>query len=172
MNDQRDGVPDWAIPAILACLGLLFVGGLGLAVSHEQRAEPPSLILDLDRYTECLIDHGADAPRVASGPDGGFSVIVPQSLVAGHASLEALTLAAEECVDVAPDVFGGLFGGLSRGWLEGAGSTPRPADADQGRRPPWSDGLRRRCERLETAGNAPTGPRIDRLRRECERLDR
>ncbi len=121
MDDQRKGMNDWVIPAVLVALslGLLFVVGLAFAVSHERRVETPALLVDLDRYTECLIDHGADVPRVRVRRDGGFEVTVAGSLLAGDADPESWTPAVEECAELAPDLVGGLVGGLIGGWHDG-----------------------------------------------------
>jgi hypothetical protein len=200
MSEQRHGTQDWVVPAVLVGLGLglLFVVGLAVTVSAEQRAAAPPLIADLDRYTECLVDHGADVPRVVVGRDGGFSVVVPGSLVAGEVDTDAWHVAADECGDVAPDLSGALIGGLLEGSLDGmprglleeigsvagfggidemliygddiAKPTPRPGEPGRGNSPGPSDALARQCKRLETAGDTIAGPRVQRLRRECERL--
>jgi hypothetical protein len=121
MDDQRRGMHDWEIPAVLVALGLglLFVAGLAFAVSYERRVDTPALLVDLDRYTECLIDHGADVPRVKVRRDGGFEVIVPGSLLAGDADPKSWAPAVEACAERAPDLFGGLVGALVGGWRNG-----------------------------------------------------
>jgi hypothetical protein len=121
MDDQRRGMRDWVIPAVLVALGLglLVVVGLAFAVSYERRVETPALLVDLDRYTECLIDRGADVPRVRVRRDGGFEVIVPGSLLAGAADRESWTPAAEACAERAPDLFGSLVDRLIGGWHNG-----------------------------------------------------
>ena len=72
MSDRHEGMDDWAVPAVLVGLGvgLLLVIGIAFAVSTEDQADARTLIEDLDAYTACLIDHGADVPRVESGRDG------------------------------------------------------------------------------------------------------
>ena len=202
MNAQRQDTQDWVIPALVVGLSfvLLFVVGLVVAVSRDQRADAAPLIVDLDGYTECLIDYGADVPRVVVGRDGGFSVIVSGSLAAGDLDPDSWQPAANECSDVAPDILGDLVGGLFGGWLDNVpagawgslgwldaipggrgdvdlwrrfrGVAPGPANPSHGRHSPRRRDFRRRCERLETAGDAATGPWIERLRRHCERLDR
>lgn len=202
MNNHRHGAQDWAIPAVLVAtaLGLLLVVGLAFAVSTEQRAQAPPLVVDLATYTDCLIDHGADLPSVVVDRDGGFSVIVPGSLVVGEVDPESWAVAADECVNVAPDLLGGLVGGLFGGWLHGGpvqlfddvraihtspgaeemsaraddsvNLTPGPGNPEPNRGSRGRDAVRARCERVETAGDAVTGPRIECLRRHCGRLGR
>jgi len=177
-GQPSDGAVDWAIPAVLVAVGvgLYFALGLALAVAAEGRAEAPQLIQDLDAYTKCLVDHGADVPRVNVGKDGGFTVSVPGSLVDGKFDESAWRRAAQQCGVVAPNVSAGMLGGFSGDWFEiipegffestvsveqfveidefdvdefrGHLRTRRPgADAPQGREALLDD-LERRCERL------------------------
>jgi len=191
VSERQAGMDDWVVPVVLVglSLGLLFVVGTAFAVSAEDRAEAPTLITDLDAYTACLVDHGADVPRVVVGRDGGFTVVMPGSVAEGDIDGSAWSEAADKCADVAPDVFGPLFGGFSLDWFEGLEGHDEAFDAETfrcgldeggGRRErsgqgPWMpppDELRRRCDQLEEAGIGVEGLRGDRLRRLCEDLDR
>jgi len=178
MDNHQTGAVDWAIPAVLVAVGvgLFFALGLALVVAAEDRSEAPPLIQDLDTYTKCLVDHGADVPRVDVAQDGGFTVAVPGSLVDGEFDESAWRYAAEQCGAVAPNLFAGMLDGFSGDWFEivpedlleasasveelveidefdvhefrGHPRTRRPgADAPQGREALFDD-LERRCERL------------------------
>jgi hypothetical protein len=122
MNDERHDPRDWVIPAVLVGIAVigLFVVGLAFAAAKEQRSDTPPIILDLATYTDCLIDHGADVPRITLGPDGGFAVVVSGSLVAGEVDPEVWIAAGDECSSLAPDLYSGLVGGWLGGWLGGA----------------------------------------------------
>lgn len=120
MSDHRSPRADWVIPAIIvgAGVGLFLVIGLIFALTANDRVEASGLVNELDVYTTCLTDHGANAPRVETRRDGGFSVTVPGSLVDGEVDTTVWREAHDQCSDVAPDLFGGLLGGLSGGLLE------------------------------------------------------
>lgn len=121
MSGRRTAMADWAVPAILVGVGvgLFLVVGLVIALTAEDRTEPGGLVHELDAYTSCLADHGANVPIVEARRDGGFSVTVPGSLVDGEFDTAVWRAAHDQCGDVAPDVFGGLLGGLSGGLLGG-----------------------------------------------------
>lgn len=121
MSERRTIPADWAVPAILAGVGVVFflVIGLVIALTADDRAEASGLAQELEVYTSCLADHGADVPLVETRRDGGFSVTVPGSLVDGEIDAAAWREAHDQCSDVAPDLFGGLLGGLSGGLLGG-----------------------------------------------------
>ena len=120
MGDRQVGVADWAVPAVLVALGvgLFFAVGLILAVAAEDRSQAPPLVQELDTYTECLVDHGADVPRVEVGRNGGFTISIPSSLVEGEFDGSAWRHAADQCVGAAPEILGGLSGGFSGNWFE------------------------------------------------------
>ena len=178
MDDRQVGVADWAVPAVLVALGvgLFFAVGLLLAVAAEDRSQAPPLVQELDTYTECLVDHGADVPRVEVGRGGGFTVSIPSSLVEGEFDESAWRHAADQCVGAAPEILGGLSGGFSGDWSEVVpedmwedivsidesvvvdefdilefGVHPRTrrqgSHSQQGREVPL-DALKRRCDRL------------------------
>ena len=182
MNDRRQGMSDWAVPAVLVSLsaGLLLVIGIAFAVSAEESAEAPALIGDLDIYTACLVDHGADVPRVVAGRGGGFSVIVPGSLVEGDVDRTVLREAVDACAAVTPDVVGSLLRDLSLDWIEEIEVHEETVERDTRRRArpgpaPWMpppDELRILCDRLNEDGIGVEGLRDDRLRRLCEDLER
>ncbi len=192
MSERQTGMGDWVVPAALVGLGLglLLVVGITFAVLEEQRAKAPMLIRELDAYTACLIDQGADVPRVEIGRNGGFAVLVPGSLVEGEVDQAVWSEAADACASIAPDVFGAFLGRtLSDGFtaltdpfdeFEEAevlrfGWDDRPRDSDHPRLPRTirSPGdLSGRCEQLRDADRERSGPRIDRLRQHCEQFDR
>lgn len=178
MDDRQVGDADWAVPAVLVALGggLFFALGLLLAVAAEDRLQAPPLVQELDAYTECLVDHGADVPRIEVGRDGGFTISIPSSLVEGEFDESAWRHAADQCVGAAPKTLGGLSGGFSSDWFgvipeqgwEAIGSIGDSGVADQfgvlefgahprtrrqgahsqpGRERPL-DALDRRCDRL------------------------
>ena len=117
MNDRRPVQADWAVPAILVGVGVAFllVAGLVLALTADDQAEASGLVQELDAYTSCLTDHGANLPLVEVRRDGGFSVTVPGSLVDGEIDTALWREAHDRCGEAAPDLFGGLLGGLSNG---------------------------------------------------------
>ena len=196
MNDQRSGSADWVVPAVLVALALaLFIAiALAVAVAAEDRAEAPMLIQDLDIYTACLVENGADVPRIKAGPGGGFTVIVPESLVDGGFDSAAWQQAADQCAEVAPDLFDALLGEFSGDWLEVAPGEfledfslfDSFADTEVFDAAPWRRltqshsrdrrGLppvewMRRCALLEDGEIESSRPRIEVLRRQCERLN-
>ncbi len=213
MNDQRSGSADWVVPAVLVALALAPVIAIALAVvvAAEDRAEAPMLIQDLDIYTACLVENGAaasrdlsvvkllvengaDVPRIKAGPGGGFTVIVPESLVDGGFDSAAWQQAADQCAEVAPDLFDALLGEFSGDWLEVAPGEfledfslfDSFADTEVFDAAPWRRltqshsrdrrGLppvewMRRCALLEDGEIESSRPRIDVLRRQCERLN-
>lgn len=121
MNEQRTSQADWVVPAIMVGVGfsLILVIGLLVGATSTDRVEASGLVYDLDVYTTCLADHGANVPLVEARRDGGFSVIVPGALVDGEIDTVAWRAAQDQCSDVAPDLFRGLLGGLSGGLLGG-----------------------------------------------------
>lgn len=121
MNEHRTPPADWVIPAIIVGVGvgLFLVVGIVFALTANDRVEDPGLAYELEVYTTCLADHGANVPVVEAHRDGGFSVTVPGSLVDGEVDTTAWREAHDQCSDVAPDLFGGLLGGLSDGLLGG-----------------------------------------------------
>ena len=175
MSDRHEGMDDWAVPAVLVGLGvgLLLVIGIAFAVSTEDQADARTLIEDLDAYTACLIDHGADVPRVESGRDGGFAVIVPGSVVEGGFDATALHAAADECAGVAPDIYvpDAAFDAESFRFDLGEDSRRRGGPGAGPWTPPL-DELRRRCDQMDEVGIGVEGLRGDRLRRLCAELDR
>lgn len=201
MDDHQTGLADWVVPTVLVALGLglFFALGLALAVAAEDHSEASPLIRDLDVYTDCLIDHGADVPRVEVRPDGGFAISVPGALVEGDFDVSAWQEAADQCAPLAPDLFGGFLGESSGDWfevfsedvfddigsidesvvvdefgvleLEGAPRPRRPeSPAPDGWRVPPEE-LAQHCERLAGLEDGVSGPRINRLRRLCASLE-
>lgn len=168
MANREAGVEDWVVPAVLVVLvlGLLALIGIALAVSAEQRSEAPALIQGLETYTACLADHGAEVPRVEVGRDGGFAVIVPGSLVDGDFDESGWRQAADECADVAPDLFGAFLGDFSLGWIEEFAGMDETIDVDVSR-----FGAAETGERRGRSGSGPWMPRPDELQRRCDRLD-
>lgn len=198
MSNRKPGMDDWMVPAVLVGLSLVLalVTGVAFAVSAEQSSEAPALIQEIEIYTACLADNGADVPRVEVRRGGAFAVVVPGSLVDGEVDESAWRQAADACAGVAPDLFGAILGGFPfdgitataqangefdapfDGLIEveksplGWGRHPWKADHPRlDREMPPYDGLLPRCERLATAASEWDGPRIDRLRRHCERFD-
>ena len=129
MSDDRKIPADWVAPAILAGVGvgLVIMIGLLVALTANDPVEASGLVQELDVYTACLSDHGANVPVVEARRDGGFSVTVPGSLVDGEMDTTAWREAHDQCSDVVPDLFGGLlgsvpgglFGGFSGGFMDG-----------------------------------------------------
>ncbi|MEA3511088.1 MAG: hypothetical protein U9R51_06595 [Actinomycetota bacterium] len=121
MSERRTPPADWVIPAIMVGVGvgLFLVVGIVFALTANERVEASGMVCELEAYTTCLADHGANVPVVEAGRDGGFSVTVPGSLVDGEVDTTAWREAHDQCGDVAPDLFGGLLGGLSGGLLGG-----------------------------------------------------
>ncbi len=121
MSDRRSAPEDWVVPAILVGVGVgVFLAvGLVIALTADDRTEPEGLIHELEVYTSCLANHGANAPIVEASRDGGFSVTVPGSLVNGEIDTTAWREAHDQCSDLAPDIYDVLLGGLSGGLLGG-----------------------------------------------------
>jgi hypothetical protein len=121
MSERRTPMADWVVPAIIvgAAVALILVVGIVIALVADDQTESSGLAHELDVYTSCLADHGANVPLVEARRDGGFSVTVPGSLVDGEVDATVWREAYDQCSDVAPDLFGGLLGGLSGGLLDG-----------------------------------------------------
>jgi len=122
MGDRRSGTADWVVPAILVGVGvgLLLMFGLVYFLTDSGRAEPEGIAEELDVYTRCLNDHGANVPRVVALRDGGFSVTVPGSMLDDGFDGPAFAEARDDCRDVAPDLFGGLLGSLTGSLIGGS----------------------------------------------------
>jgi len=178
MDDRHVGVTDWAVPAVLVALavGLFLAFGLLLAVAAEDRPQAPPLVRELDSYTECLVDHGADVPRVEVGRDGGFTISIPSSLVEGEFDESALRHAADRCAGAAPEILGGMSGGFSGKWfgvvpghmLEDIGSIDESVVADE------SDvlelGVHPRTRGQGSHSQPSQEAPLDALERRCDRL--
>ena len=121
MSDRRTPPADWVVPAIIVGVGvgLLLMIGIVVALTADDQVKASGLVHELDAYTSCLADHGANVPVVEARRGGGFSVFVHGSLVDGDIDTTAWREALDQCSDVAPDLFGGLLGGLSGGLLGG-----------------------------------------------------
>lgn len=121
MNDQRSDTADWVVPATLVAVGVALLGAfiIVLVLTDTGRAQPEGLVEELDVYTRCLTDHGANVPRIEARRDGGFSVTVPGSMIEEGLDTDAMREAYDQCADVAPDLFGGLAGLLTDGVLGG-----------------------------------------------------
>jgi hypothetical protein len=118
-SDTRSGAPDWLLPAVLIVVALL-VGLAGWGIYEVTREpEDPSLAHQLELYTACLSDHGANVPLVETRSDGGFVVIVPGSLLEHDVDLEQWAVARDECRALEPNPLELLFdaGGLDIGSL-------------------------------------------------------
>jgi hypothetical protein len=113
MATETRSNPDWLLPALLILIGLVVgVAGWGIwSLTREATSEEASLAGQLEVYTRCLRDHGADVPLVESRSDGGFAVIVPGSLLDHDIDLEQWGSAADQCRDVQPNPFELLLGG-------------------------------------------------------------
>ena len=172
---QSSGTPDWLVPLVLIVIALLTgLAGWGIYEATHDDAEDASLARQLEVYTACLNDNGANVPLVETRSDGGFAIIVPGSLLDHEFDTEQLRSALEVCRPLQPDPFALLSGlegvdvsglgfllesELGRGDLSGQGGrfdvTPRE--------------LRQLCERLER-GDIPDDARR-RLRQACEMID-
>jgi hypothetical protein len=121
MSDRRTAPADWVVPAILVGVGIgVFLAvGLIIVLTANDRIEPEGLVHELEVYTSCLADHGANVPIVEASRDGGFTVTVPGSLVEGEIDTTVWREAHDRCSDVAPDIYDVLLGGLPGGLLGG-----------------------------------------------------
>ena len=130
MTEHRSELADWVVPAILVgvAVALVIVFTVVFIVTGADRSEPEGLAEQLDAYTRCLNDHGADVPRVEARRDGGFSIPVSGSMIENGFDPAAWFEAHGACGEVAPDLFGGIFGVLTDGMLGGvAGGMPGPS---------------------------------------------
>jgi hypothetical protein len=184
------------VPAALVVLALaLFIArALAAAVAAEDRAAAPMLIQDLDIYTACLVEDGANVPRIEVRPRGGFTVTVPGYLVDGGFDSAAWLQAADQCAEVAPGLFGALPGEFPGDWfavapeefLEEISLFDSLADAEVFHAASWHHRTRphsrnrlglppvewmRRCALLEDGEIEGSGPRTDVLSRQCEWLN-
>lgn len=168
MANQSTGTPNWLLPLVLIGIALL-TGLAGWGIFEATRgsdAEDTSAARQLELYTACLNDHGANVPLVETRSDGGFAIIVPGSLLEGDIDLEQWKAASEECQELEPDplqLLAGLEGvDLSDlGSLFGSDSRPR-VGPNLGPRE-----LRELCSRLEH-GDVPRDFDRGELREMCE----
>ena len=188
---------DWLVPTLLivAAVVVVLVAWLIFNATDDDDASEQGLVDQLEAYTKCLDDHGANVPLVESRSDGGFAVIVPGSLVEGQVDLVRWTQARDACRSMEPDLFGSVFGAedlnfgdfslLVPGLLDGGslfGDDARPGkgffEEPRGDRffgdrggpfpaIPRDAGLGELCERLDT-DLRPSGIDLDSLRELCE----
>ncbi len=194
---QSSANHDWLVPTLLivAAVGVGLVAWL-IYNAIDDDASELGLVEQLEAYTRCLHDHGANVPLVEARSDGGFAVIFPGTLVNGAVDFTRWTEARVACHNVEPDLFGLVFGAedFDLGFLRGVFDDGFPFD-DGPRRPgggffdedrppgdrffgdrgdpfstiPRDAGLGALCERLE-AGPRPPGIDLDSLRELCEPL--
>ncbi|MEN8234829.1 MAG: hypothetical protein ABFR89_07885 [Actinomycetota bacterium] len=200
MSEKQRDRADWTVPAILVgVVAVLFL--IGWAVSSLVGVgdeDAPPLVQNLDRYTRCLADHGANVPRVETRSDGGFAVVVPGSLLDEGADQDAWRVAHGECGEEARVLFEDalntvgehLLEGLVNGsWTDalggwgpdsfaqpfGAGVHP-PGDLLPGLvdrlRPPDPDHLEHLCEALGDGSLDIDKQTLRELERRCGELDR
>lgn len=102
---------DWLVPTLLIVAAVVFglVAWLIYNATDDDASEQ-GLVGQLEAYTRCLNDHGANVPLVESRSDGGFAVIVPGTLVSGAVDFARWTEARDACHSVEPDLFGLVFG--------------------------------------------------------------
>ena len=178
MDDRKVGDADWAVPAVLVALGvgLFFALGLLLAVAAEDRSQAPPLVQELDTYTECLVQHGADVPRIEVGRDGGFTISIPSSLLEGEFDESALRYAADQCAGEAPELLGGMSGGFSGNWYgvvpehmrEDIGSIDESVVVDEF--DVLEFGVHPRTRRQGSHSQSDREVPLDALERRCDRL--
>lgn len=164
-ENESGGAPDWLLPVVLIVVALLVgLAGWGIyEVTRGSEAEDPSLAGQLELYTSCLNDHGANVPLVETRSDGGFVVIVPGSLLEHDVDLEQWAAARDECRPLEPNPLELLFGagGLDIGSLS---SLLIPGLLDGGFD---EDGPRQRFRDRRS----PIGPPGTNIRELCERAD-
>lgn len=108
MTDERTS--NWFAAAVLILIvALLGVGVWGLLERSTGDVSDDSLVGQLERYTACLSDNGANLPVVEGQGDGGFAVVVPGALLDGD--IGDLRGAWEACRDAEPAFFELLFSG-------------------------------------------------------------
>ncbi len=173
---------DWLVP-ILLIVAVVVVGLAAWLIYNatDDDASEQGLVEQLEVYTRCLQDHGANVPLVEARSDGGFAVIVPGSLVSGAVDLTLWTEARDACHSVEPNLFGLVFGAddlnlddlslmLLPGLLDGGSLFE-----DEPRRPGsgFFDEDRPRGDRFfdDRGGPFPAIPRDAGLGELCERLD-
>lgn len=178
-SDTQSGAPDWLLPGVLIVIALL-VGLAGWGIYEVTREpEDSTLARQLELYTGCLSDHGANVPLVETRSDGGFAVIVPGSLLEHDVDLEQWAAARDECRPLEPNPLELLFGadgldiGLIPGLLDGGFDEDAPGHRFGQRRPPIG---RPGAEILELCERAEHEDRIDdierrALREVCELLN-
>ena len=188
----------WLVPTLLIVAAVVF-GLLAWLIYNatDDDASEQGLVGQLEAYTRCLNDHGANVPLVESRSDGGFAVIVPGSLAEGQVDIARWIQARDACHSVEPDLFGLVFGAedlnlgdlsmllpglLDRGSLFEDDGRPGSGFFDEhgprgdqffgdrgGPLPaiPRDAGLGELCERLDT-DLRPSGIDLDSLRELCE----
>lgn len=169
-GNQKSGTPDWLLPLVLIVIALLTgLAGWGIyEVTQSGDADDASLARQLELYTACLNDHGANVPLVETRSDGGFAIIVPGSLLDHAFDPEQLQTALQECQPLQPNPLE-FLSGLEGVDLSGLEFLSGNDDRGGGRFDVAPRELRELCERLER-GDIPDDARR-RLREACELID-
>ena len=180
MADQKSSssAPDWLLPLVLIVVALLVgLAGWGIyeATAGGSDGDDASIARQLELYTVCLNDHGANVPLVETRSDGGFAVIVPGSLLDHEIDLEQWREASEQCQTLEPNPLE-LLSGLeeldlsSLGFLFGRGLGDGGFDRRGGGFDIAPRQLRELCRRLER-GDLPQDINRGELREVCELID-
>ncbi len=148
MAGNSDRSQDWIPPALLILAAVLLgfvVWGIYTATGGD--GEDPSVAGQLEQYTGCLRDHGANVPVIETRPDGGLAIIVPGSIFEGDIDFERWQDARIECLHLEPNPLELLFsvGGLD---LDDASILGPFLDRGFGRER-RGPGIEEACRRLE-----------------------
>ena len=177
-QNSSSSTPDWLLPLVLIVVALLTgLAGWGIyeATAGGGDGDDASVARQLELYTACLNDHGANVPLVETRSDGGFAIIVPGSLLDHEIDLEQWRAASEECQPLEPNPLE-LLSGLedldmsNLAFLFGRGFDDGEFDRRGGGLDLGPRQLRELCRRLER-GDLPDDINRRELREVCELID-
>ncbi len=95
---------NWIPPALLILAAVILgLVAWGVFAATDGDGEDESLAGQVERYTGCLSEHGANVPVVEVSSDGGLVITVPGSLLEGSIDLEQWLEASEQCRHLEPN---------------------------------------------------------------------
>ena len=192
-HTQTDDRPDWLVPVVVVAVALLLLIAVGVAYALTRSGgEPETFTEELEAYTVCLRDHGANVPIVEDRGDEGFAIVFDGAFLDEGFDPSAVGAAIDECDELVPAdlaFLSGLAGGFDTGFLDGLIDGGMLGDELFGHEPgfgegrdgdlPWGPGPphfepgfvpEELCDALEEGGLPSDLPGLERLAELCEEI--